>query len=172
MPSPLVSTFPLVAKKGATLFYFAPQEVQTDTDFINPYIMNGSFSLELHMKYLHALETERKLLGGHRLWDLFSNLTNESKDAIRTNFSAITKASALHKNISRIFNKELRLPFTWSLELLLKRADLAFERWRYIYEGEDTTWFAGYSEMQQAIWQRADQLEKEKLGALVPSNAL
>ncbi|MDZ4056696.1 MAG: hypothetical protein U1D69_06960 [Polynucleobacter sp.] len=112
------------------------------------------------MKYLHALETGCALPPVHRLKDIFEGLTIESKSAIRSNFKEIAKTSPSSKEISRVFNEEAKLQFKWDIELFLEKSNLAFERWRYIYEeGKDSTWFVGYSEIISSLCKRITDLE-------------
>lgn len=140
LPYPLIHSLPFLAKRKNELWLYAPFRSKIDFDFVNPYIMNGSFSLELRMKYLHALETGIALPQGHRLRTIFEGLTIECRSAIRANFHEAAKANSSSKEISRVFNEKAKLQFKWDIDLFLEKSNLAFERWRYIYEhGADST---------------------------------
>jgi hypothetical protein len=114
--------------------------------------MNGGFALELKLKYLHVLETNMSAKHGHQLKLIFNELSSESQAAITEKLKAIVKKSSLHQKISKHFRKHVGIPFRWDASELLHKASRAFERSRYPYEEEtDLTWFAGYSEIMEAI---------------------
>ncbi|WP_331352965.1 hypothetical protein [Cellvibrio sp. UBA7671] len=154
VPSELVETCPVIAKKGTELHMVMPgiTGLTIDYDFVNPYIMNGAFSLELKMKFLNLIETGNKIEAGHRLLGIFSELSNDTKEFLRENLKIIVKNSSTCKEVTKILNQESKIQFNWDLHKLLSNSDMAFERWRYIYESsDDSTWFAGYSEIQKAL---------------------
>lgn len=138
---------------------YAPSCSKYDSDYVNPYIMNGSFAIELKMKYLHFLETGFKMKGGHRLRDLFDELSPKTRERIGGELRDIVHSSKLHKRIARYFNEEVKIQFRWDVEFLLQKANMAFERWRYIYENTDSTWFAGYTEIANSIDARIKEIE-------------
>ena len=122
--------------------------------------MNGAFSLELKMKYLHYLETGKKIESGHELCGIFGELTNESKEALRENLKQVVKNCSVCKEAVKFFNSEYKIQFRWDIYNLLSKSNMAFERWRYMYEGKkDLTWFAGYSEIQASLDLRIENLK-------------
>jgi len=74
VPESHIEMCPLIAKKGTVLHAYFPQTNgrAPDYDYLNPYVMNGAFSLELKMKYLHYLETAQKIEANHNLIDISS----------------------------------------------------------------------------------------------------
>jgi hypothetical protein len=161
LPARFIKVFPIIAKKGTFLHMYMPGNVgvNIDYDFVSPYIMNGAFSLELKMKYLHALETGEKMKSGHKLLELFAELSDETKKVIRNKLKLITKKSKLHQDTTKYFTQEANIQFSWEVHKLLSNSNMAFERWRYIYEGGDSTWFAGYSELQESLNCRISELK-------------
>jgi hypothetical protein len=58
------------------------------------------------------------------------------------------------------------MQFRWDLSFLLGKSNLAFERWRYIYEERaDIAWFCGYTQIKAAIDRRIDQILGASSGA-------
>lgn len=161
LPEALIESCPVVVKKATDIYLYMPNSnaQHIDSDYVNPYIMNGAFSLELKMKFLHALETGTKLEAGHRLLDLFALLTNESKEFLRSNLKSMCKESEKCKATAKYFKHEIRVEFNWEMHKLLSNSDMAFERWRYIYEKKDSTWFAGYTEIQKVLDLRISNLK-------------
>ena len=166
LPAPQIVSLPIVVRRGELLIYHSAQEgSRPDMDFVNPYIMNGSFSLELRMKYLHALETGQKMAHGHELKGMFDGLTKESKKSLLGHFSAQTKSSPICKNVARLLNKH-KVQFRWDLPFLLGKSNLAFERWRYIYEQKgDIAWFCGYTQIKAALDLRIKEVAEAAVGA-------
>jgi hypothetical protein len=153
-------------RKGKQLIYHSSVEgPKPDMDYVNPYIMNGSFSLELRFKYLHAIETGEKMAHGHELRTIFDSLTEESKSYMSSFFAAETKSNPICKKISALLHQQ-KMQFRWDLSFLLGKSNLAFERWRYIYEERaDIAWFCGYTQIKAAIDRRIDQILGASSGA-------
>jgi hypothetical protein len=165
LPALAIRSFPIVVRKGELLIYHAAAEgPNPDMEYVNPYIMNGSFALELRFKYLHALETKQTMQHGHELKGMFDSLTDDSKIALSAFFTDETSNNPTCKQISRMLN-EHQLQFRWDLAFLLARCNLAFERWRYIYEQKgDIAWFCGYSQIKSAIDTRIHQIREATSG--------
>lgn len=162
LPADLIEVFPVIAKKSAAIHVFFPGIFGSiNEDYVNPYVMNGAFALELKMKYLHALETGERMESTHRLDAIFSALSGETKKVIRDQFSKITTGSKLHKDTAKHFNQAVKIQFDWDVYRLLVRSSMAFERWRYIYDGDGSTWFAGYSELQKSLDVRINELRQK-----------
>lgn len=166
LPAPIIASLPIVVRRGKVLIYHSSQDgPRPDMDFVNPYIMNGSFSLELRMKYLHALETGKKMTHGHELKTLFDELTEDSRTRLIAYFSTETKNNATCKIISRLLNEQ-KVQIRWDLPFLLAKSNLAFERWRYIYEQKgDIAWFCGYTQIKAALDRRINELVAAPPGA-------
>lgn len=166
LPAPAIPSLPIVVRRGELLIYHSTVEgPKPDMDYVNPYIMNGSFSLGLRFKYLHALETGEKMQHGHELKGMFDSLTESSREALAAFFAAETKGNPICKRISLLLNQH-RLQFRWDLAFLLTRSNLAFERWRYIYEQKgDIAWFCGYTQIKTAIDKRILQIKDASSGA-------
>lgn len=159
VPEYMIVSCPVITRKAGGIYCYAPGiRGEMDTDFINSYIMNGAFALELKFKYLHELETHSRLEEGHRLQSLFTALTNETKAKIRDSFKAYTKTNELCKEVTKVMQSQ-NIQYSWDLHKLLSNSNMAFERWRYIYEDQhDPTWFAGYSELQHSLDLRIAEL--------------
>ena len=95
---------PYLVKKAKDIHFYVPaiSAVEPNHEYISPYIMNGAFSLELKMKYLHALETGKKMEAGHRLLELFTELSAESKESIRKHMKETIKESKYAKSVEPI----------------------------------------------------------------------
>jgi hypothetical protein len=50
-----------------------------------------------------------------------------------------------------VINENLGVEFSWDLEALLRESSLAFDSWRYAFEGKSPCWFAGYQEIREAL---------------------
>ncbi|MDO9104342.1 MAG: hypothetical protein Q7U57_05205 [Methylovulum sp.] len=158
LPQSQIKMCPIIVKKGTELCMYSPYPA--DCEYISPYIMNGGFSLELKMKYLHYLETGKQIESGHKLRAIYCELTDASKKALRENLKEVVKNCSLCKEAVKFFNSEYKIQFNWDIHKLLSNSNMAFERWRYIYEGKnDPTWFAGYSEIQASVDIRINNLK-------------
>lgn len=101
--------------------------------YMQPYIVIGAFSLEILMKYLHILETG-EVLRGHKLFDLYCQLSGETKKHMRAEVPKIA-STGLHREISKAINGE-NIQFSWEPHKLISNSSLAFERWRYSFESK------------------------------------
>jgi hypothetical protein len=166
LPAPAIPSLPIVVRRGDLLIYHSTVAgPRQDMDYVNAYIMNGSFSLELRFKYLHALETGQKMQHGHELKGMFDSLTDYSRHALAAHFAAETKNNQICKQISVLLNQH-NLQFRWDLAFLLIRSNLAFERWRYIYEQKgDIAWFCGYTQIKAALDKRIHEIKEATSGA-------
>lgn len=155
------SFFPVIVKKGEQVFCIvdASNEVKPNVELIDAYITMASFSLELKLKLMLALENgcfER----GHKLMKLYENLSDKSKRHIRYRMKEITKSSEMHKIGAKAINEHCKIQFAWEPHKLISNSSEAFENWRYHFEETSrSTWFAGYSELQESINSRITQLK-------------
>ncbi len=142
-------SLPLVVRdKGNIYVLNMGHQQKADNDFISPYIVNGAFSLELHLKLLAFLESgswSRK----HRLDDLHGQLSSDSRKAIEASIEKDLAASKFLRTAIAVL-KSNGVDLIWKAEELLKRSSDAYVNWRYAF---DTTpgCFAGYTELQRAL---------------------
>lgn len=159
VPAKGLREFPVVVKREDGLIIAYGIGKVTDSDFINPYVVNAAFSLELSLKLLHYLD-QKKWKDGHNLYNIYKPLFPESKQQVLEVFNNKVKNSDRHSEIFRVMNEQLGVSFSWDLTQLIKKSSTAFEDWRYIFETKKTTWFAGYPEIRFAVHQRIKQLKK------------
>ena len=155
------SFFPTIVKKGEDIFCVidASSEMKPNVDLIDAYITMASFSLELKIKLLLAIE-KAGFQRGHKLMNLYESVSEASKSHIRSKIKEITKKSEMHKLGAKAINEHCKVQFAWEPHKLIANSSEAFEKWRYHFEENSRiTWFAGYSELQQAIDSRIDQLK-------------
>lgn len=151
---------PIIVRKGGKVSCIvnASERVSPDLDYIEAYITMGSFSLELKMKLLIFVETDT-WVSGHELMPLYEAMSIASKKHIRQKVDAITKNSKFHKLGSMVINENCKAQFSWRAHQLIANSSEAFERWRYRFEERGhVSWFAGYSELQQAFDSRIREL--------------
>ncbi|GAB0147655.1 hypothetical protein McPS_03950 [Marichromatium sp. PS1] len=155
-------SFPVIVKKGnePICIIDASSKQTPNADFIEAYITMASFSLELKIKLILAIE-KGKFERGHKLMPLYESLSSESKTHIQEKTREITKPSEWHKSIAKAINEKFKIQFAWEPRKLISNSSEAFEKWRYHFEENNkTTWFAGYSELQEAINSRIEQLKR------------
>ncbi|PVZ71603.1 hypothetical protein [Pelagibaculum spongiae] len=119
MPEDKIPYLPIIACSKGKTRCFTPSATQggSNPEYIASYIINGAFSLEIKMKYLHALETGHEIKG-HKLLELFSALTDETKQFIRDDMSRITKQSQQYKELSQQLRQHVK-KFEWDVHKLL-----------------------------------------------------
>jgi len=83
-----------------------------------PFIVNASFSIELYLKTLHAIEGRSEK--GHSLVKLYGKLEDGTKSIIKSSAS----------DVSKYYDQEEVGEF----EKYIQNLDRAFEQWRYAYE--------------------------------------
>ena len=122
--------------KLGLLLLSADQLRQISRDFIysfdleaenpNPiaYYINNPLSSELYLKYI--LETEGKTETGHNLFDLYKELSHDSKYFIKSKINSI-----LHSQKDFIYMQK-------GFEKTLKEHSKMFFEWRYIHQFLDT----------------------------------
>ena len=125
----------------------AEEDWTVDSDsYYTALVVNGAFSLELHLKYLHLL-IEEKEKRGHDLFKLHQELCNWTQVNLESIFQVISKSQPSIKQCFDAINEELEGTQTWTLESVLKESARAFESWRYAYEEKTkVTSFVGYGE--------------------------
>ena len=154
--------FPIIVKKGekVSCIVNANKDIKPNMDYIDSYITMGSFSLELKMKlliFIESSEWER----GHKLMSLYEKMSSKTKEQIRKSMESITKNSEFHKIGSKAINEDCKIQFSWKPHKLISNSSEAFERWRYSFEEKNmVSWFAGYSELQQAFDSRIIELKQ------------
>jgi hypothetical protein len=157
VPSEAISSLPVLIKTDRHMALFSYQVNGGDNDFINPYLMNAAFALELYFKYLHAAESGQQLVGGHDLLTLFDNLSGESRKFISAAWIDHLKTSEGCKLISFLIDQHVA--FELDVRYFLKNGRHAFKQWRYMYEHRsDGAWLCGYSQIRRAILARAREL--------------
>lgn len=153
LPESLIKTTPIIIRKSNKTYCYisGSSNLQLDMDFVQPFIMNGAFSLEVKMKLLSILETGVQLRG-HNLLELYKKLSDDTKLHTREKLKEIVIGSNLHKKTSSNLNSDYNIQFSWDAYKLISNSALAFEKWRYSFEDQDkVTWFAGYLELQQVL---------------------
>lgn len=149
-------TYPFVVRVDGKYALFVPgaDPKKADYDYLHPYIVSAGLTLELKIKHLHSLESKSELKG-HNLLTLYRSLKEESKEFISSRVQERTVNSAAHQAIKSVAESQLNIEFDWNLEFLLEKSSFAFERWRYIYEANNSgSWFAGYIELYEALSER------------------
>jgi hypothetical protein len=119
-----------------------------EDDFIAPYVVNGAFALELHLKLLGFLES-RTWSKKHALDELFDALSAESRAAIDAAVGESLSGSPFLRDALAIL-KAKGVLIDWNTRSLLKRSADAYVNWRYAFESTPGC-FAGYSEIQNAL---------------------
>lgn len=137
IPERYIVTTPIIVLKGSKplCFVLDKTNIQPHVNFIQPFVMNGAFSLEVKMKLISLLETEKELRG-HNLLKLFEQLTDQTKSHARESLKRIVKNSKVHREISREINSEHKVQFSWDAHKSISNSCLAFEKWRYSFEGK------------------------------------
>ncbi|MCF8495200.1 MAG: hypothetical protein K9G62_00870 [Alphaproteobacteria bacterium] len=150
--------FPIVVnKRDGNICCASLGKPSGDSDFITPYVVNASFSLELNLKLLVFYETN-KWPKGHNLLELFKKLSADKQKEIKDAFIEKSKNSReLQEILKRL--EEGDFGIEWELQNLLDRSSQAFETWRYAFEG-NTGCFAGYSQIHPVL---AEMVEKNRV---------
>lgn len=131
-----------------------------DSDYINTYVVNGAFSLELHLKILMLIESGN-WTHGHKLNELYTGLSDDSKHSIQHTVTNFVNKSEFHKGLPKAIKNIFGSEFTWNVDHLLENSSMAFEKYRYLFEGE-ACWFAGYAEIHFAIKERIKKIRDNK----------
>ncbi len=130
----------------------ADEAWREDADsYFTALIVNGAFSLELHLKHLYLL-IEDKRVKGHDLSSLFQGLSKYSRTNIETLFQKISKSQPLIKESFDAINEKQDVTRDWSIQMALQESAKAFESWRYCFEGKfKASSFVGYGEAVHAM---------------------
>lgn len=130
----------------------ADEAWRKDADsYFSALIVNGAFSLELHLKHLYLL-IEQRQARGHDLFKLFQGLSEYTRTNLETIFQAMSASQPLIKTSFEAINRELGVTRNWSIQTVLQESARAFESWRYCFEGDSTaSSFAGYGEAVYAM---------------------
>jgi len=164
IPEQAIKTTPIIVKKGSQTFglVLGKSNILNNMDYMQPFIMNGAFSLEIKMKLIYLLEKGEQLQV-HNLLKLYEELSQNTKSHVREKVKEISNSSAWYKDISREINSKYKIQFSWEPHKLISNSALAFDRWRYVFEDIDKpTWFAGYIELQQAFDSRLNEIKSYK----------
>lgn len=97
-----------------------------ESEYLIPYIVNGSFCIELGLKAIH--KENNKPIKGHSLFMLFDKLDDIEKELL------LEKVVSQGNSIDDSLN---------GLEEMMKVIDLNFINWRYFYEHKEaigTNW--------------------------------
>jgi HEPN domain-containing protein len=128
-----------------------------EMDFLDPYVVNAAFSLELYLKVLLYFEKNIWRDNTHNLKRLFDELPKDSKTKINNDFLVLCLCLSDSRDIIR---KETPFKkFDWNLNELLLNSSNAFEAYRYAFEKKQG-WFAGFWELRTALINRIDELRK------------
>jgi hypothetical protein len=149
-------TFPFVAgvPTGYALFVPGQDPNRIDYSYLHPYVVSAGLTLELKLKQLISVENGKETKG-HNLLKLYKELSEETRKYVSNEVTFKTKDSVAHKTISDVAKSQLKIDFGWEIEFLLEKSAHAFERWRYLYEPDNTgSWFAGYIEIFDALDKR------------------
>jgi hypothetical protein len=141
---------PVVIKDGDRMYcFFNSPTKNSDMDFLNPYIVNAAFALELYLKVL-LYGQRNKWENSHELHGLFTKLSRQSQESIKSRFRATT-SEVQYMTVRDTVRKDTALTdFDWDIDVLLANSSHAFVQWRYPFEG-NLGWFAGFWELRQAI---------------------
>jgi hypothetical protein len=143
-------SLPIVLHQNGILYVLNMGTSKKDDDFITPYVVNASFSLELSLKILIFLET-KKWSKNHNLDQLYEKISKKSKEFISENVKNSSNNKEIKEFIS--FLKSQKIEIEWDVFSLLERSNSAFTKWRYAFEGQPGC-FAGYSQIHSAIRER------------------
>lgn len=109
-------------------------------------IVNGAFSLELHLKHLHGL-VEKQERRGHDLHRLYLELSGWTRNQLEGIFQTISSSQTSISQQFEALREEAAITFNWTMHDVLKESARAFETWRYSYETKTVpSSFAGYGE--------------------------
>jgi hypothetical protein len=123
-------------------------------------IVNGAFSLELHLKHLYLL-IEKKKPRGHDLHKLFLELCADTRNTLEFLFQEISNSQPKLKQMFDALNSQLNNKRAWTIESVLQETSKAFEVWRYCYEDKGkTSSFVGYGEAVHAMRTISTQYKK------------
>jgi hypothetical protein len=136
-----------------TLFRTSLKDHRADTEwmkdadsYFTALIVNGAFSLELHLKHLYGL-VEQQEVRGHDLHKLFLGLSDWTRTNLEGIFQTISSSQPLIRQQFDTLKSEMRATLDWSLSTVLRESARAFETWRYSYESATVPCsFAGYGE--------------------------
>jgi len=99
----------------------------------------AAFASELYLKCLILLETGQLMKGEHNLRKLFSKLPDDTQQRVERTFNAIT--APRFQNSDDFYGARQPKSFRDAL----KHGAEAFINWRYIYEANQTDFFALFS---------------------------
>ena len=130
----------------------ADEAWQEDADsYFSALIVNGAFSLELHLKHLYLL-IEQKQVRGHDLHKLFQGLSKYTQTNLEYIFQTISASQPFVQKSFDALNQKLHVTRIWSIQTVLQESARAFESWRYCFENaSQTSSFAGYGEAVYAM---------------------
>jgi hypothetical protein len=97
-----------------------------------PAVTNSAFALELYLKTLLTIEHGR-CGRGHDLTKLFRSLTPQSRDSLTKKHNALAKTDTLLAAVNKHTGMKV------DLQSLLVQGRMAFEQYRYAYEGVPTS---------------------------------
>lgn len=125
-------------------------DLPTDSsDFISPYVVNGAFSLELHLKLLVFCEKKTWPNKEHKLENLFELISVKSRKNIDDKIGEeLSRSKYIQQSINLL--KQHGVEIEWNAQSLIKRSSQAFINWRYAFESTAGC-FAAYSELQKAL---------------------
>ena len=122
------------------------QWMQGADDYFTSLVVNGAFSLELHLKHLHGL-VEKQERRGHDLHRLFLELSDWTQKELESIFQAISGSQPSIQQQFDALRQEAGINFDWTMHDVLRESARAFETWRYSYESKTVpSSFAGYGE--------------------------
>jgi len=144
--------YPVIVCDGSKIYAatFSTQR-KPDSDFYTPYIVNGSFCLEMLLKIIIYYEQE-VWIKGHNLLRLFEQISEPNKNYINVEFSKLVKDAAGLDEVSKFVMNEVGIKIEWNLASVLAMSSDAFENWRYAFDlGKNKSCFLGYEQAYGAL---------------------
>lgn len=117
---------------------------------VSPFVVNVTFSIELYLKCLLILETNRRPKNSHELHTIFNRLSSESRSIITSDFQNSISSDATIRVMKTQF-PDLKV----DIQSVLLGMNNAFKEWRYAsIDGMSTSSVMGTSHLLASIKKR------------------
>ncbi|MCK4814556.1 hypothetical protein KA005_02205 [bacterium] len=126
------------------------KRISQSTDFIDPFVVNGAFSLEIYLKCLYFIETGKTLKNEHNLKNIYDKLTSDTRNRIKRHYGKLLSESKIKNHITKLMKNSYNTDIKWDLENILTQSAKAFIKWRYAFEGNPGA-FPAYGELRSAL---------------------